>query len=234
MSEIFCYQNLAIHIIRSSRRKTISIQIKSGQVSMLVPKSLPKAEIERVVKKKSCWIAEKLNFQNQITPIQSKRFISGENFSCLGQDYSLEIVQGSSPRVALHQNQLIAIVRDKQADNSTLIKRLLIRWYQEQATVKLIEKTQYYAEIIGVTPASILVKTFKARWGSCSAKGDIHYNWRIIMATDEVVDYVVIHELCHILHHNHSAQFWQAVTQFMPHYRDCKLWLKLNGQGLEI
>lgn len=201
---------------------------------MLVPKSLPKAEIERVVLKKSRWIAEKLNFQNQINPLQPKQFTHGEVFSCLGQDYPLEIAQGSSPRIQLHQNQLLAIVRDKQADNSLLIKSLLIRWYQEQAAAKLLEKTQQYAKIIGVTPASIVVKTFKARWGSCSAKGDIHYNWKIIIAPHSVVDYVVVHELCHILHHNHSPQFWKAVEFYMPTYRESKVWLKLNGQRLEI
>lgn len=201
---------------------------------MLVPKSLPKIEIERVVTQKSRWISEKLTLQNQINAIQPKQFVSGESFSCLGQDYLLEIAQGSSPRIHLHQNQLVAIVRDKQADNGALIKKLLIRWYQQHAEIKLLEKTQHYTNIIGVTPASIVVKTFKARWGSCSSKGDIHYNWKIIMATDKVVDYVVIHELCHILHHNHSPQFWKTVELYLPTYRDCKNWLKLNGKRLEI
>lgn len=234
MTEIFCYQNIEIKITRSSRRKTIAIQIKAGQVSMLVPKALPKTEIERVVTQKSRWISEKLNLQNQINAIQPKQFVSGEVFRCLGQDYELTIAQGSSPRIHLHQNQLIAIVHDKQTDNSAFIKKLLIRWYQQHAEIKLLEKTQHYANIIGVTPASIIVKTFKARWGSCSSKSDIHYNWKLIMATDAVVDYVVIHELCHILHHNHSPQFWKTVEFYLPTYRDCKNWLKLNGKRLEI
>jgi predicted metal-dependent hydrolase len=109
-----------------------------------------------------------------------------------------------------------------------------MRWYQAQAEVKLLEKTEHYAKIIGVTPTRIVVKTFKARWGSCSAKGDIHYNWKIIMATNDVVDYVVIHELCHILHHNHSPQFWKTVEFHLPAYREYKAWLKLNGNLLEI
>lgn len=234
MTEKFCYQNLEIKIIRSSRRKTIAIQIASGQVSMLIPQFLPKTEIERVLLKKSGWIAEKLNYQTQINAIKPKQFVSGESFSCLGQEYPLEIAQGSSPRIHLYQNQLMAVVRNKQAENSGLIKRLLIRWYQDQAAIKLIEKTQHYANIIGVTPTSIVVKTFKARWGSCSHKGDIHYNWKIMMATHTVVDYIVIHELCHILHHNHSPQFWKTVELYLPTYRDCKEWLKLNGKRLEI
>ena len=201
---------------------------------MLVPKSLPKAEIARLVIKKNRWIQEKLSIQTQINAIEPKQFINGEIFSGLGQNYPLEIVQGNSPRIHLHQNKLLAIVRDKQADNSELIKRLLIRWYQQQAEIKLLEKTRYYAKVIGVTPATIVVKTFKARWGSCSSKGDIHYNWKIIMATEAVVDYVVIHELCHILHHNHSPAFWKTVEFYLPTYRNCKEWLKLNGKRLEM
>jgi predicted metal-dependent hydrolase len=234
MTEIVRYQNIQIHIIRSACRKTIAIQIKAGQVSMLVPQSLPKTEIERLLIKKSRWITEKLHFQAQINAIKPKQFIKGEKFSCLGQDYDLEVAQGSSAKIHLYQNQLVAIVRDKQADNSALIKRLLMRWYQAQAEVKLLEKTEHYAKIIGVTPTRIVVKTFKARWGSCSAKGDIHYNWKIIMATNDVVDYVVIHELCHILHHNHSPQFWKTVEFHLPAYREYKAWLKLNGNLLEI
>jgi predicted metal-dependent hydrolase len=234
MPEIFSYQNLAINIIRSSRRKTIAIQIKAAQVSMLVPKSLPKTEIERLLIKKSGWIAEKLQLQTQNKPFESKKFISGESFCCLGQDYTLEIVQGSSPRIYLHENQLVVMVRDKHAENSELIKRLLRRWYQDYAQIKLLEKTRYYANLIGVTPASIVVKTFKARWGSCSSKKDIHYNWKIMMATEEVVDYLVVHELCHILHHNHSPHFWKTVEFYLPTYRVAKEWLKLNAKRLEI
>jgi hypothetical protein len=234
MTEVFSYQNISINIICSSRRKTIAIQIKSGQVFMLVPKALQAFEIENVLLKKSRWITEKLSMQSQLKTSEAKQFISGEIFSCLGQDYRLEITQGSFARIGLYQNQLLVSVRDKQADNGALIKRLLIQWYQQQAETNLRKKTQHYAKIIGVTPTSIVVKTFKARWGSCSAKGELHYNWKIIMATDAVVDYVVIHELCHILHHNHSPQFWKAVEFYLPTYRDCKMWLKLNGNRLDI
>jgi hypothetical protein len=234
MTEIVSYQNIQATILRSSRRKTIAIQIKTGQVFMLVPQALPIAEIQNIIVKKNRWITEKLQLQSQFSASEAKKFVSGEIFSCLGQDYRLEIVQGNSPRINLYQNQLLAVVRDKQLDNSALIKRLLIHWYQQQAEVNLRKKTQHYANIIGVTPTRIVVKTFTARWGSCSTKGEIYYNWKIIMATDAVVDYVVVHELCHILHHNHSPAFWKTVAHYFPHYPEAKAWLKLNGNRLNF
>jgi predicted metal-dependent hydrolase len=143
-------------------------------------------------------------------------------------------VQGRQPRIQQHQNRLMAVVRDKNRDNAALLKQLLINWYQQQASRILTDKTLHYARIIGVTPRTIVVKTFKARWGSCSSRHDIQYNWKLMMATEAVIDYVVIHELCHILHHNHSAQFWQAVARYLPDYQQCRNWLKLHGQELTI
>ena len=81
-------------------------------------------------------------------------------------------------------------------------------------------------EIIGVTPKSVSVCSYKSRWGSCSVNGDLSYNWRIILAPHRIVDYVVVHELCHLLEHNHSPRYWKHVAHHVPDYKDCREWLK--------
>ena len=78
------------------------------------------------------------------------------------------------------------------------------------------------------------IKNYKARWGSCSAKGDIGYNWKIVIAPRKIVDYVVFHELSHLLQHDHSERFWGQVEKYVPDYRECRSWLKKNGPGLFI
>jgi predicted metal-dependent hydrolase len=221
-------------IIRSPNRKTVAIKIQKGKVYVLVPECLTLAAIESLVAKKNRWINEKLAIQNEIIAIKPKEFVSGEAFSYLGRNHPLKIESGLYPVIKLHQNELVVSVRDKTADNAQAIKQLLIKWYKQQAESELRDKTERYSRIIGVNPSSITIKSFKSRWGSCSIAGGIQYNWKIIIAPDWIVNYVVIHELCHILHHNHSPAFWKAVENYCHDYRDCSAWLKINGGRLEI
>ena len=81
---------------------------------------------------------------------------------------------------------------------------------------------------------SVGIKNYKSRWGSCTAEGDITFNWKVIMAPNRIVDYVVVHELCHLIHHDHSPKFWREVERFMPDYLECKEWLKHNGSFLDL
>jgi predicted metal-dependent hydrolase len=83
-------------------------------------------------------------------------------------------------------------------------------------------------------PKSVGIKSYKARWGSCSSKEKVDFNWKIIMASNRIVDYVVAHELCHLKHHDHSPKFWKAVEKLIPDYAICKEWLKDNAKRLEI
>jgi predicted metal-dependent hydrolase len=221
-------------IIRSSRRKTSAIKIQKGKVFVMVPQRLSIAVIESLVAKKNGWIKQKLAIQNEIIAIKPKAFVSDEVFSYLGRNHPLKIESGLYPAIKLHQDELVVSVRDKAADNAMAIKQLLIKWFKQQAESALRDKTESYSRIIGVNPASVTIKSFKARWGSCSITGGIQYNWKIIIAPDRVVNYVVIHELCHILHHNHSPAFWRAVERYCHDYRDCNAWLKINGARLEI
>lgn len=87
---------------------------------------------------------------------------------------------------------------------------------------------------MGVQPNGVGIKTFKSRWGSCTVQGKLEFNWQIVLAPNRMVDYVVIHELCHLIHHDHSAQFWKEVARVMPEYGECRQWLKMNGEELRV
>jgi hypothetical protein len=221
-------------IIRSSKRKTSAIKIQKGKVFVMVPERLGITIIESLITEKSRWIKEKLAIQKEIIAIKPKEFVSGEAFFCLGISHPLKIESGLYPAIQLHQDELVVSVRDKTADNAQAIKQLLIKWFKQKSEVSLKDKTEHYSKIIGVNPSSVTIKSFKARWGSCSVTAGIQYNWKIIIAPDRIVDYVVIHELCHILHHNHSPAFWKTVERYCHDYRDCSAWLKINGARLDI
>ncbi len=107
-------------------------------------------------------------------------------------------------------------------------------WLREKAKEAIAERTMEYSKVIGVSYNNIRIKDTKSRWGSCSSKGNLNFSWRIIMAPAAVMDYIIIHELCHLIHMNHSKEYWETVEQYMPDYKRHKEWLKVNGAKLRI
>ena len=227
-------EGFTAEIIRSSKRKTSAIKIQKGLVYIIVPNDLSRVAIEALVINKTHWITEKLRHQQSQLALPAKTFSAGECYAYLGSEYVLTIITGLTPKIKLEQDQLIVSVRDLSIDNAAITKALLINWYKKQAVGVLKLKTQRYAAIIGVQPTRITIKTYKARWGSCSLSGALQFNWKLMLAPDSVVDYVVVHELCHLLHHNHSPAFWTAVARYCPEYRNHSAWLKNHGASLEI
>lgn len=222
-------------IIRTNRSKTASIKIAEGKISVIVPKTLSIKDINAFVIEKQNWIKQKLALQNDVPKVKSKKFVVGEVFTYLGNNYSLKIESSNdSDNCKTQQDKLVVSVSGMGTNNTSAIKQIVTNWYQQQAQIVLLKKTERYAEIIDVTPAKITIKSYKARWGSCSIHGNIQYNWKIIMAPEYIINYLVVHELCHLLHHNHSPSFWQTVAKYHPGYKECKVWLKTNANLLEI
>ena len=216
-----------IEVIRTNRKKSASVQVVDRQVQVIIPRALSDERIEQIVRDKTPWIRDKLRKQALLKPTKVKEHVSGEAFSYLGKNYRLKVVQGSSEAVKLTLGKLAV---GASAD----IKQELTSWYMQHAEKRLNEKVGRFAQVIGVAPKSVKVKNYKSRWGSCSTSGDISFHWAIIMAPHYIVDYVVVHELCHMHHHNHSPAFWQRVEKVLPNYRDCRDWLKHHGQELKI
>lgn len=220
-------------VIRTARVKTACLQVEDGAVSIVVPSELPSERIEKILKEKSRWIKEKLYLHQQALPASTKEFINGEAFTYLGRNYRLKIEAGPFQPVKLKQGRLI-VTLPKSTATPELIRSALVRWYRQQALQRFTEKVERYAKVIGVQPASVGVKTFKSRWGSCNVKGEILFHWKVIFAPHRIVDYVVVHELCHLKHHDHSQAFWKSVERVVPDYLECKEWLKKNGAGFEV
>jgi len=217
-------------IIRTSRRKTATIKVEAGKVSVVAPAELSTSRIEEVIAKKNRWIKEKLLLHSQVMAVKPKEYVSGESFSYLGKNYRLKVIQGSPVSVKLVQGYLTVVTPEPL--NPIKTKKLLEGWYREHAEKKLRDKSNRFAKQMGVHFASVGIKSFKSRWGSCSNDGHIQYNWRIIMAPNRIVDYVVVHELCHLIHHNHSPEFWREVGKVVPDYGEAKGWLKENSKVL--
>jgi predicted metal-dependent hydrolase len=215
-------------IIRTDRQKTADIRVEDGVVSVHVPLGLSNESVDGLLRDKRTWIKSKILSHKEACPVSDKQFVSGEAFPYLGRNYRLKVEQGEFQAMRLYQGRLHVVAPEGSA-RPQVIRNALVRWYKRQAELKLRQKVIRYSEIVRVEPNGIRVKTFKNRWGSCTQHGRVEFNWRIMLSPNRCVDYVVIHELCHLKHHDHSPEFWSEVERVMPDYRDCREWLKVNA-----
>jgi len=229
--------DFSYNLIRRPKRKTLSIVIRANNdVDVLVPARTPVAFVDQFVSSKSEWIKQKLHFNSEIKPPhKAKAFKQGELFQLTGASLTLEIRTGKRAAESDGEKLIVSLPNSTKDEKKTdIIRRMIEKWYREQAETHLNQRSKKLAELIGKAPTYIGVKGYKSRWGSCHLDGRIYFNWRLIMAPAWVIDYVVLHELCHLVHHNHSRNYWSLVETVMPDYRNAKNWLKVNGATLEL
>lgn len=214
----------AYELIRSNR-KTLSIQITAdARLVVRAPLRMPKREIDGFVLQKQSWITDKLDLVRTRAALHKpSEPASGEEFPFLGRKLMLAISE--------HAKRIEAVGGTLAIPKAWLSKaeQRLRRWYCEQATVILKERLAYWRDLTGIRYCSVRLSDARKRWGSCSSRGSLNFSWRLVMAPIDVIDYVVVHELVHIEHMNHSKAFWAKVGEIMPDYEAKKKWLKDNS-----
>lgn len=225
-------------IRRSSRRKSLSICVyPDNSVVVAAPDRVSRSEIMRFVASKADWVHKRMDINREKqASVVPHRFVTGERLLCRGHEHVLEVEEGKTSGVALRGDDIIVRVRtDTPAElRGQMVKRQLSLWYSRLALQKIEERVRHYSAVIGVIPGSVRIKSLRSRWGSCSIRGGINFAWNIIMAPDPILDYLVVHELCHLVHHDHSAVYWQLVAAFIPDYRERRKWLRENGRKLTL
>ncbi len=138
---------------------------------------------------------------------------------------------GQGARLFCRENRFEAYVNGRlsKEQQEHAIAEAFEKWAVRDFESRLEERLKHFCNIIGVTYGAVRIKSQKTRWGSCSSKGNLNFNWRLVLAPDWVMDYVVVHELCHLKHLNHSKDFWLTVGSYMPEYKTAVKWLKQNG-----
>ncbi len=221
--------NILIDNIQRSKRKTLSIIIGNDLViKVKAPYWVTNREIEEFVLKNREWIKIKLQQMSQKPKAESKKYLNGEKFLFLGKEMRLRFSLGKD-FIITEDGELLApaLFADSPRD-------MIIEWYEKQAEKIIKERCSLLSKSIGIKPAKIKINSAKTRWGSCSRKGNLNFTWRLIMAPLSVVDYVILHELAHIIHHNHSAEYWQLVARLNPDYQESEEWLKKNHIYIHI
>jgi predicted metal-dependent hydrolase len=217
-------------------RKTLAIKVKPiDKVLVLSPKGLSEHIIKEKVKSKGKWILKKLLDFKDIGYIPFNReFADGEAFMYLGRNYLLQLFLNSSlARFKVKLSDGILIIHTPTKD-PVVLKKLMERWYRKEAEKVILKRIEYYKPKFSIGPAKIKIKEQKRRWGSCSSRGSICFNWRIIMAPPLVIDYVIVHEMSHLIHRNHSPKFWKQVESILADYKVRKKWLKNHGIRMNL
>lgn len=216
--------NFPVEVVRTNRKKSATIKLDGSKVRINVPKSLSDRKVEELIEKRRAWIETKLQQQALKPQPQKKQYIDGEDFFYLGKSYQLKILMGKNDQVKISKNFLVVTLKDQ--NTQTKIRSILEGWYKERAKELLTKKTIQLAKVIDVHPRQISIKNYRSRWGSCSSTGNLSYNWRIIQAPINIIDYVIVHELCHLIEHNHSPRYWSHVSKHFPKWKECRDWLK--------
>jgi hypothetical protein len=216
-------------VIRS-RRKTIAVEItREGGILVRAPLKLARREVLAFVHKNRAWIDRKLVQarvrQEERTP---RRFLEGENFPFLGEQHRLRYVAGGEYLRQQNGEFLLG------ADLSPRAGDLFRTWYRARAREILEDRVEHFALRMGLTCRSVRITDAKERWGSCNAAGSLNFAWRLVMAPPPVIDYVIVHELAHLVEMNHSRRFWERLGRVLPDYAKRRKWLRENEQRLTL
>ena len=237
--ESFTVGEHVLPIVKTHRKKSIGIKPNANRLELHVPKHLSDRALRTVLNNHIDWISRRLN-AFKLKEIATFQFKRNEHLVLLGCEYRF-VAQSSDNRqriqVTAEQKQVCVSVPTNKwpASNKELSSVLtvpLINWYKQQAVAYFEKEMPIYAEQIGVQYSAIQVKSYKSRWGSCYPDGRIQFNWKLIQAPAWVVDYVIVHELCHLKHANHSAAFWNLVETHYANTQPAKKWLKEHQHNL--
>lgn len=211
-------------IVRSKRR-TLAIEVTPDAMLIVrAPLRMPRETIDRFVEQKGGWIEKKKREARQkLASAAPKRYENGEQFLYLGRSYPLKI--GENPEASLSFDDGFLLSENLRTD----ARPLFVEWYKARAKDVIGERLSWFTRLSGIEFALFRITGAQKRWGSCNSRGNLHFAWRLIMAPLTVVDYVVVHELAHIVEKNHSARFWRVVERILPDYRDRRTWLRKNG-----
>lgn len=212
------------------KRKSISITIdKDASVIVSAPRYIPKKYIDNFIKSKSSWIEKNLQKIKEHKKIIKKGFYNGEEFQYLGNKIKLTLSDKYFKGIKFDGGNFY--ISKSNIDNGN---RLFHEFYFNKANEILKERTIFYAKKYNFNINNLRISNANTRWGSCNIKKDISLNWKLVMADIKIIDYVIIHELAHTVEHNHSKNFWKIVEDIIPDYKEKRIWLRKNGDLLDI
>jgi predicted metal-dependent hydrolase len=219
---------------RSYRAKYIRLEIhRQTGLTIFIPRFYKISELSDLIQRKKLWIIKKLNEINiNHVKISEKETHDGLNLHYLGKSIKLKTQSNREfpESIVLTGNTLIF---NHHRSNSGL-GQVIEAWYRQQAEIIIKRKAGELCKDMNVTFNKLTIRKVRTRWGSCSQKGNLNFNWKLILVPEPVIDYIIIHELAHLKEMNHSQRFWNLVTRYCPQWRQHKKWLEEHEADLTI
>jgi predicted metal-dependent hydrolase len=226
-------QDIAYQLLPGAERQTTDIVIeRDGVVRVRPPARLTPEQVDATVFSKRMWIYRNLAEWHDLNATRVVReWVNGESFLYLGSSYRLTLVDTQDETLKLKDGRFQLL---RSFGSRAQAQQAFEQFYTDKGLPRLKQRVLHYAPKLGVKASSVQIKDLGFRWASCSAAGDLLFHWKCLMAPLTVIDYIVVHELCHLRWRDHSSQFWNEVDKVLPDYMERKDWLRLRGASLDL
>lgn len=218
-------------VVRSTKRKKLTITVERDRAVVVhAPEGTSAEKIQQIVASKKAWLFEKMRHPQKYDELPhppGKELVSGESMLYLGRQYRIQL-DDSAAVVRFIYNRFI-VPHKKAGERYSAFQD----WYQQKAREKILPRVEVYARQLGVKYNTVKIIDSRYRWGSCTTKDNVNLNWRLVKAPGYVIDYVVVHELAHLIEPNHTPRFWNIVKSQLARVEQAKQWLKEHGELLE-
>lgn len=216
---------------RSPRRRSIGLRVDHSGLTVIVPARLPQREWEALLREKSAWVRGKLE-EMRARALPPLNWSDGQLLPFLGRPLELAVEMGG-PRTRPAQCDSLLRVALPDPDDARAIESKVVEWYRCEALAFFHERVSFHARQLDVNVSRLSLSGARTLWGSCTSRGAIRLNWRLIKAPPAVIDYVVVHELAHLIELNHSPAFWRIVASACPDFRELRGFLKDHGTSYQ-
>ena len=225
--------DLTFEIRESPRRRTLEIIVdRDGSLVLATPAAVPMETLEQFVDENRVWIYTKLEEkQAQARPRSPREFVSGEGFPYLGRSYRLKLVDGvgRQPPLRLYRSRF-----ELRRDAIPKAREHFIRWYTVRLRPMLDRQITALADRIGAIPREVHIQDLGYRWASCNKRRHLYFHWRMAMLPHPMIEYLVAHELVHLIERGHTAAFWERLARVIPDYAERQRWLKEHGGRYDL
>ena len=229
-------RDIKYQLLPGAERQTTDIVIeRDGLISVRPPLRMTPEQVDETVLSKRMWIYRNLAEWHDLNAIGVVReWVNGESFLYLGSGYRLLLVNDQDEPLKLKEGRFRLLRSVIDSGGKPAAHRAFEAFYGAKGLGRLTKRMTYFAGKVGVSPGAIVIKDIGYRWASCLKNSDLHFHWKCLMAPPTIIDYIVVHELCHLHHRDHSDTFWNEVDKVLPDYRDRKEWLRVRGAELDL
>lgn len=223
--------NANVEIIRSNRSKRVSLKANRHGIYIIVPTSTSIQEIIPFIESRKEWISRSLNYFEKITRGLDPALIQQGKVLFLGTPYDIHLVKDKLCFVILSNNLKRITVHSPNADKR---KKTMIEFYRQHTSRILDERIKLFASKLNLNFNRITIRYHRSRWGSCSVKRNLNFNVMLSALPNNVIDYVIVHELIHLIELNHSKRFWELIKLNCPTYEYDRKWLRMYGPFISL